>query len=254
MTGLLVSVSDRSEAEAALRGGAALIDVKEPRQGSLGRATAAQWAEVAAAVAGRVPLSVACGELGEAEADPLAALPETVRFAKCGLAGCSAVKDWPQRWQGWISRLPAPVEPVAVLYADWRAAAAPRPAEVLHQALASRCRVLLCDTWAKDGRTLLDHLAPAALAPLLGAARGHGLRIVLAGSLQRRDLAEVLPLQPDYVAVRGAVCRGGRAGRVDALLVAELAGALTSAPCRAVGAARPESACLLDISRTEFDT
>ena len=36
MTGLLVSVRDAAEAEAALRGGATLIDVKEPRHGSLG--------------------------------------------------------------------------------------------------------------------------------------------------------------------------------------------------------------------------
>ena len=55
MTGLLVSVRDADEAEAALRGGAALIDVKEPRHGSLGRASAEQWRERGRQVAGRVP-------------------------------------------------------------------------------------------------------------------------------------------------------------------------------------------------------
>ena len=36
MTGLLVSVRDGQEARAALDGGAAVIDVKEPLRGSLG--------------------------------------------------------------------------------------------------------------------------------------------------------------------------------------------------------------------------
>lgn len=223
VTGLLVSVGGAAEAQAALGGGAALIDVKAPQRGSLGRATASQWAEVAATVAGRVPISVACGELPEAERDAWAAVPAAVRFAKCGLAGCAARDDWPRRWRAWIERLPPPVEPVAVLYADWRAAGAPRPADVLRHALAYRCPVLLCDTWAKDGRTLLDHLPPTALRMLAGAAQRGGMRLVLAGSLQLRHLDRVIPLRPDYVAVRGAVCLGGRTGRVHAPLVAEFA-------------------------------
>ena len=66
---LLVSVRDAAEAAAALAGGAALIDVKEPARGSLGRADAATIAAVVAAVGGRVPVSVALGELREAILD-----------------------------------------------------------------------------------------------------------------------------------------------------------------------------------------
>ncbi len=226
MTGLLVSVRSASEAEAALRAGATLIDVKEPRGGSLGRATATQWAEVAAAVARRAPISIAWGELRDAVDDVPPIVPAAVTYAKCGLAGCAALDDWPQRWRRWAERLPPPVAPVAVLYADWPVAGAPPPAAVLRHAAAHRCRALLCDTWAKDGRRLLDHLTPAALQELTGAARRAGMLVVLAGSLRVGDLPDILALEPDFVAVRGTVCQGGRAGVVDAKRVAEFAEAL----------------------------
>jgi uncharacterized protein (UPF0264 family) len=62
---LLVSVRSAAEAEAALAGGAALIDVKEPARGSLGRADEAVIRAVLGAVAGRRPVSAALGELAE---------------------------------------------------------------------------------------------------------------------------------------------------------------------------------------------
>src|SRR5215468_9568595 len=87
--GLLISVRDAAEAEAALRGGADVIDVKEPRRGSLGRADAATIAAVVACVAGRRPVSAALGELVEpgSEAVPGPGLS----FVKWGLAGTASL-------------------------------------------------------------------------------------------------------------------------------------------------------------------
>ena len=52
--GVLVSVRDAAEAEEALVGGAAVIDVKDPARGSLGAAAPATVAAVARAVGRRV--------------------------------------------------------------------------------------------------------------------------------------------------------------------------------------------------------
>ena len=52
MTRLLVSVRSAAEAEAALTGGASVIDVKEPTRGALGRADDGVIADVIGAVAG----------------------------------------------------------------------------------------------------------------------------------------------------------------------------------------------------------
>src|SRR5690348_863907 len=95
---LLVSVRSAAEAEAALEGGAHLIDVKEPRHGPLGRAGAESIAAVVRAVAGRRPVSAALGELG----DPADALPYPgpgLAYVKWGLGGLGGTADWRQRWR-----------------------------------------------------------------------------------------------------------------------------------------------------------
>ena len=62
MTRLLVSVRSAAEAEAALSGGASVIDVKEPTRGALGRADDAVIADVVRSPAGRrsAPPSASC--------------------------------------------------------------------------------------------------------------------------------------------------------------------------------------------------
>jgi uncharacterized protein (UPF0264 family) len=228
VTGLLVSVRDADEAAAALRGGAALIDVKEPRHGSLGRATVEQWEDVSRQVAGRVPVSVACGELVEHPSMfPVAALPgATDAYVKCGLAGCGRLSDWPQRWAAWLERLPHAMQPVAVAYADWNRAMAPPPDQVCAWAVRLGCRAVLWDTHTKDGSCLLDHLDGPELAGLTRGARQHGMLVVLAGSLTLGRLPEVMSLAPDYVAVRGAVCAGDRQGVVREHLVEQFVSAM----------------------------
>jgi uncharacterized protein (UPF0264 family) len=226
VTGLLVSVRSAAEAAVALRGGATLIDVKEPRHGSLGRASAEQWREVARSVAGRVPVSVACGELLEDMLAPSTAELTSVTYVKCGLAGCGVFQEWPCRWTAWLRQLPREIHPVAVAYADWQRAVAPPPEQVLHWAVRLGCRAMLWDTHTKDGSCLLDHVSLTALYELTNTARQQGLLVVLAGSLTLRNVPALLPLAPDYLAVRGAACGGNRQGVVRQHLVEQLVKAL----------------------------
>jgi uncharacterized protein (UPF0264 family) len=215
-------VRSADEALAALAGGADLIDVKEPRAGSLGRAADRTVRDAVAAVAGRRPVSAALGELPERPS----ALPALgLAFVKVGLAGC--VGD---DWAGALGRLGdqvAAADPgcrlVPVIYADWVQAAAPPPDAVA--AFARRCAspALLIDTWKKDGRTLLDWLSTAELARLRDQA---GVPLALAGSLGQHQLPQIEAVRPDWLAVRGAVCRGGRDGPVQVERVAALATAL----------------------------
>ena len=265
MTGLLVSVRDADEAEAALQGGAALVDVKEPRLGSLGRASVEQWESVRRQVAGRVPLSVACGELLEPAAQqPVPALTGAA-YGKCGLAGCGPLADWPARWAAWREQLPRVIQSVAVAYVDWERALAPPPEQVCARAPQLGCRAVLWDTHTKDGSCLLDHLAVGELATWTRRARQQGMLVVLAGSLQLAHLPELMSLAPDYVAVRGAVCGGDRHGVVRRHLVEQFVAAVADrvAPghgghcdrARHLGTRGGiESVGLLDNLRGEFDT
>ena len=231
MTGLLVSVRDAAEALAALRGGAALIDVKEPRHGSLGAAAPEVWPQVRDAIPPQIPCSAALGELKDLTPQQVALWRYSLagyQFAKLGLAGCGKVSGWQSHWQSVLHELPPETRPVAVVYADWQTAGAPSLDEILSAAIECSCSALLIDTFDKNSGTISAHFSFQEIEVLLIAARAANLTTVLAGSLTLELARKLLPLAPDYLAVRGAVCRGGRSGTVDESLVTDFAKMLLS--------------------------
>lgn len=231
MTRLLVSVRSADEARAAIAGGADVIDVKEPSRGALGAADPAVWREVVDAVAGRAPVSVALGELRDFAASglldhDLTRLLRGVCWAKLGLAGCGTAPDWQTAWSAAISKLPAHIQSVAVVYADWRIGDAPPPEAVLEAAARAGLEIVLIDTYDKSAGRLLDHFSPQALEQLAARAREMRMKIALAGSLRSELFPALAHLAPDLIAVRGAACSGGRAGHVCEQLVRQLSSAV----------------------------
>ena len=222
MTRLLVSVRDTNEASIALEAGAHLIDVKEPRHGSLGPADVATIRAVCSLVAGRVPVSAALGELLQQARLETSARAGCVKFAKLGMAACADVTNWEEIWADVIDGFPATTTPVAVTYADWRDARAPQPSRILSAACQLGCGGVLVDTFHKSGGGLLDHMERSELADLVDASREQRMLVVLAGSLTRESIPRVLPLSVDYVAVRGAACIAGRQSRLDADRIRDL--------------------------------
>jgi uncharacterized protein (UPF0264 family) len=239
--GLLVSVRDAAEAAEAVEGGADIIDVKEPRQGSLGRAEPAAAVAVARVVAARRPWTMACGELGgqsggevggEAEATGVAAISRHLdrvwsllaggalppAAVKIGLAGAAGT-DWRRRLLTVFESLPFDSERVAVAYADWALARAPTPGEVIAAAAGLGCSTLLIDTFDKSSGGLFDCCQPGLPAVWVAAARAAGLQVAVAGRISQDDIPAAWGLRPDVVALRSAVCFNGRDGRVQAELV-----------------------------------
>ncbi|HEY7158435.1 MAG TPA: (5-formylfuran-3-yl)methyl phosphate synthase [Gemmataceae bacterium] len=232
MTRLLVSVRSATEAVAALRGGASLIDVKEPARGALGRANDDVIADVVRMVAGARPVSAALGEFDDASAEDLPPCKERLTYLKWGLHRCgsSDAGAWQCELALVIRRL-ADRQPnpriVAVAYADCRRARAPTPEDVCSFAVTHAVGAFLLDTWEKDGSTLLDWLSPREIERLAERCRAAGVPIVLAGSLGAREIGELLPLQPDWFAVRGAACQGRQRGAtIDEGKVRQLAALL----------------------------
>jgi uncharacterized protein (UPF0264 family) len=243
MTRLLVSVRSANEARAALAGGADIIDVKEPLRGSLGRADEPVWREVAAAVGNSAPVSVALGELKDWEMEPedsgFGTRDSGLAFAKVGLAGCPSEMRWQESLQKFWQSLPETIQPVAVVYADWQAVGAPPPDAVRQFAVQIGVRYLLVDTYGKTAGRLLDHWPLAGLGRFAAQVQEQHQKLVLAGSLDAASIAQVLPLHPWAVAVRGAVCRGNRQGDVAAELVRQLRELLRSEPTQASRHALP---------------
>jgi (5-formylfuran-3-yl)methyl phosphate synthase len=235
MTRLLVSVRSVIEARAALAGGAAIIDVKEPSHGSLGRARNSTIHEVTDFVARAqrrkhgIPVSAALGELAE-NSEPLPS--SKLDYVKWGLAGMGA--EWQRKLlqaTNKMQRSHADCQPVPVAYADWRQAQSPLPQAILGFVIDHSWTVFLLDTWQKDGRTLLDWITLREISQLCRECHRHGIRLALAGSLRPKQITRLLRLDADIIAVRGAACRGdSRLGMVDAARVRRLVDLLTPSP------------------------
>jgi uncharacterized protein (UPF0264 family) len=228
--GLLVSVRSAEEALIALDGGADVIDVKEPRLGSLGPAVHGVLVDVVRTVAGHAPVTAALGELMELVVSNQATgqvLPQGISLFKMGLAGAIQLPDWHDSWRTEIAKhrgnnAESDPQPVAVLYADWKAANAPPPADVLHAAIAAHCPALLVDTWDKQSGSLFEHWAWNELQEYVATVQCHGMKIVLAGSLDGDNFERAVQMSPTLVAVRGAACDAGRVGRICARRVRNL--------------------------------
>ncbi len=198
MTRLLISVRNAKEAEAALAGGADVIDVKEPKHGSLGRAVDAQIREVVQRVGSRAPVSVALGELHEQLRPPRC----EIRYGKVGLAG--AAEDWQDQLRllgdrvGW-NRF------IVVAYVDARRVAAPEVDAVIAWAIDHGTAGLLLDTAIKDGSDLFSHAADS-IRRWIKHLQDCGLVVALAGGLRSGSFDRAVELEPDIVAVRGAAC------------------------------------------------
>lgn len=232
MTGLLVSVRDVAEAKVAYAAGAAIVDLKEPANGSLGRADAAVARAVLDGFADVVPVSAALGELqdyvqGGGEIGTFEAVDGRLAFAKLGLAGAAGMDDWRARLQEAYHAMPRRIGKVAVAYADAERAAAPPIDEVIEFAAEAGCAAFLIDTYDKRGKNLIDLLGWDVVAALVERGKDRGLRVVLAGRVERSMLARLAAMGPDYVGVRGAACGGERRGQVRSTSVEALVQALS---------------------------
>src|SRR5262249_44341171 len=134
-------------------------------------------------------------------------------FAKWGMAGCAQRINWRaevlhKRQQ--LRKRAGNCQMVAVAYADWRRARAPSPLEICRFAGSHACNTFLLDTWGKDGSTLLSWLPVTEVAELVRLCRAAGVRVALAGGLAKAEIIRLRDIEPDWFAVRGAVCRRGR--------------------------------------------
>ena len=216
---LLVSVRNVGEARAALSGGCDILDIKEPTRGSLGMADTPTIAAVLSAVSALsnnqspVPVSAALGEVHHWTADQrLPRVPTGLRFVKLGPADLNA-SDWTEHWRAVRARFDALWKGrraphwIAVIYADWKSARAPRPAQIIEAAGRFECAGVLFDTHGKGRGTLLDFVPPDELADLVGRIQTAGMLAAVAGRIRIESLPALVAARPDVLAIRTAGCR-----------------------------------------------
>lgn len=231
---LLVSVRNGGEAVGAVEGGADIVDVKNPLEGSLGASFPWVISEVRRLVPPSIPVSAAIGDFpslpGSASLAALGALQAGADLVKVGLKG-------PRTREEILSLLRAVVEVtrfwgrgevVACAYGDFERAGTVNPLLLPGLAAEAGARVVMLDTAVKDGEPLTSFLPPSALREFSERARSLGLLVALSGSLGEREIGELKGLA-DVIGVRGAVCPSGREGRLSPELVRRLKGLLGEA-------------------------
>jgi len=199
-----------------------IVDLKEPSRGSLGGVDP-QIARGVAELLGDCQLSsIAVGELEDLEPGVEMSWLAGFDYAKVGLANTVGI-DWRVKleriWQGF----PIGTEPVAVFYADSGICQAPGFDEVFHFAYDQDCSAILIDTYDKSqSRGLFDWLTADQVRELLARCQATDLQVAIAGSLTTADLPVICRLDPDYVAVRSAIClAGSRTNQVSSRAICE---------------------------------
>ena len=241
---LLVSVANVAEASAALAGGADVIDAKNPLAGALGAVSADVLREIHATVAGARLVTAAIGdaadeaEVGRAAGAFAAAGAALVKVGFAGITRASRVEMLiraavrgvgARAGNGGEGGKPEPASErsdltgvVAVAYADANRAGSLAACAVVDVAARAGATGVLLDTADKSGPGLRGLMTPTALARWVAEAHDAGLLVALAGKLTADDLAFVRDAGADIAGVRGAVCDGGRTGRVSSTRVALL--------------------------------
>jgi uncharacterized protein (UPF0264 family) len=233
---LLVSVKNKLEAVEAIRGGAHIIDVKNPREGSLGANFPRVIRQVKQITPGQMEVSATIGDMpnlpGTASLAALGAVTSGAQYVKTGLFGvktteeaitlmkevCRAVKDYD-----------ANAKVIAAGYADFQKVGCLNPLKLPEVACQSRADGVMVDTKVKTQSRLFDFLRDDQLTEFSQKAHKNNLFVALAGSLQKEHILRVFNLGADIIGVRGAVCNSHDRlnGSIQSQVVAEFAKVLS---------------------------
>lgn len=232
MTGVLASVTSAEEAAQVLSEDVAIIDLKDPSAGALGALPDATICAAVARIDGRRCVSATAGDLPMQPEIVAAAVARIaalgVDIVKVGLfaggdrAGCLAALG-AEAARG--RRI------VAVLFADQQP-----DFSVIERGRDLGLAGVMLDTAGKQGGGLRHHLDPVQLSEFVARTRAAGLLCGLAGSLRLDDIPALLPLRPDYLGFRGALCRDGRTGTLDPARVRAVCAAVRAQPTAASAA------------------
>jgi len=219
MTGMLASVNSLAEALIVLEAGVDIIDLKQPAAGALGALDTNTVAKIVACCGGLCPISATIGDL-PMQADIIYEALETmaatgVDYIKIGFFPNGNIDDV----IGKLAELSGRgLNLIAVLFADQTP-----DFSLISELKQAGFKGVMLDTMDKDKGSLPQVLAESEIARFVGLAKAQNLLCGLAGSLRLQDVVGLLPLTPDYLGFRGALCvRHKREGQLDKAAVLQI--------------------------------
>lgn len=226
---LLVSPINTEEAIIASLGGADIVDVKNPKEGSLGANFPWVIRDVKEVVNGRQPISATIGDFnykpGTASLAALGAAVAGADYIKVGLYDIQTEAQALELLTK-ITRAVKDYDPskkvVASGYSDYKRINSIFPLLLPAVAVEAGVDVVMVDTGIKDGKSTFEFMDEQELKEFTDLAHEHGLENAIAGSLKFEDLPILERIGPDIIGVRGMVCGGDRRTTIRQELVEKL--------------------------------
>ncbi|MBM4207464.1 MAG: hypothetical protein FJ190_05405 [Gammaproteobacteria bacterium] len=204
MTGMLASVNTLAEARLVLDAQVDIIDLKEPMAGSLGALPAALIKDIVEDINGRCPISCTIGDLPMDAGLIYTAVCDMVEtgvdYVKIGLWSSAETPGVLAK----LADLTECVSLIAVLFADERV-----DFDMIDQLYRSGFDGVMLDTLDKRKGALTEIMPLPELGSFVHQVKSRRLLCGLAGSLRMQDIPLLLPLMPDYLGFRGALCEDG---------------------------------------------
>jgi hypothetical protein len=225
---LLVSPINLEEAKAAYNGGADIIDVKNPKEGSLGANFPWVIRSVKEAM-GNTPVSATIGDMnykpGTASLASLGAAVSGADYVKIGLYDIQTTEQAIDMVEHVVKSVKDydPSKKVVISgYADYK-----RINSIPLRELPSVCAdygadVAMMDTGIKDGRSTFEFMTNEELSQFVESAHDLGLVTAIAGNIKFEDIEAINQIGPDIIGIRGCVCGGDRNSTIQQKLVEEL--------------------------------
>lgn len=226
---LLVSPISPEEAISAHKGGADIIDVKNPKEGSLGANFPWVIRSVREAIGSKKPISATIGDFnykpGTASLAALGAATAGAQYIKVGLYDIHTEEQALDMLVN-ITRSVKDLDPskkvVASGYSDYKRINSISPHLLPALGAEAGVDVVMVDTGIKDGRSTFEFMDEEELTMFTDAIRDQGLESALAGTLKFEDMPMLKRIRPDIIGVRGMVCGGDRNTCIKEELVSKL--------------------------------
>lgn len=226
---LLVSPRDVEEAKSAVEGGADIIDVKNPKEGSLGANFPWIIREIRRVVPKDIPLSATIGDFcfkpGTASLAALGAVTSGADYIKIGLYGITTKDeaiDMVYSVSRSIKEYDHDKKVVIAAYSDFERIGSISPLLLSEICTGYDVDVVMVDTGIKDGRSTLEFMPIDTIKTFINKSHSNGFEVAIAGSLSAEDIERLTSLDPDIIGVRGIVCGGDRNADIDKNLVKAL--------------------------------
>ncbi|ADZ09229.1 UPF0264 protein [Methanobacterium lacus] len=213
---LLISPINAEEALESIEGGADIVDVKNPKEGSLGanfpwvikniREITPEGMHVSATL-GDVPYKPGTVSLAAA-----GAVVSGADYIKVGLYGTKNYDEALEVMENVVKSVREFDEDALVVasgYADAHRVGAVDPMEIPRVAADAGADLAMVDTAVKDGKTLFDFMDVEKLQKFNDSIHDYGLKSALAGSVKKDQLKLLYDIGCDVVGIRGAACTGG---------------------------------------------